>query len=437
MRPPSSAGAGAWNACCRTTRLGRPARRPLVVAEADRPELLDPAPPGPIMPVAAFEGRALAVELRHGEELVAVRVLDGAMRGVAAERRAARVQLAGADGATLDIALDLADDVELTVPRAVLAREAIAVAQSVEPPPRRLGAPGLPPELSVAAAFAHVTGHLADVMLHWGAEIAAGSTALEPVHQMRVAMRRLRSVMGQFPVGDDAPLLQATKLGLKLLAGVLGPARDWDVFFSETGRSVGEAFGPEAAIARLLAAADRRRAEHYRALRALLASAEYRKLMIRLAGLSRPGCWEAAADPERNDLLNLQLIDFGGAVLSKRLKRLLQTGDSIEHLDAALLHEIRLLGKRLRYAAELFGPLYPGKAPRRFIRRLTTLQEAIGVLNDGAVATRLMAELAGNGVERASAIGVVRGFVAGRGAAERLNIARAWERFRQSAPFWG
>ncbi len=409
----------------------------LVIAEAASPVLLDLPVLAAMMPVAAFEGRAIAVELRHRDEPVELRILDGTVRGVTAERRAARVQITGAAVAAVDLALDLADDMPLSVPRSALASEAIGVAQVAEPEPRRLGAPTMLAELSVPAAFAHITGHLTDVMLHWGARIAGGSDALEPVHQMRVAMRRLRSAVAQFPAADGAPMLDAARHGLKALAGVLGPARDWDVFCSETGQAVGEAFTPEAQIGKLLAAAERRRAEHYRTLRTHLDGAGYRKLMIRLAALSRPGSWEEAAGPERHDTLARSLPDFAADVLSKRLKGLLQEGETIDHLEPPVLHEIRLRGKRMRYAAELFGPLFPGKAPRRFIRRLTELQEVIGVLNDGAVAAQLMAELGGTGVERAFAVGVVRGFVAGRGAAHRREIALAWKRFRRTAAFWG
>ena len=407
-----------------------------VLAEAASLSALEPPPPAPMMPIAAFEGRAIVLDLRRDGEEVRVRLLDGVMRGVTAERRTARVQITGLNGSALDLALDLAEDLPLEVPRAALASEAMAAARALEPPPRRLGAPQLPPDVSVPAAFAHATGHLTDVMLHWSAQIYTGSEALEPVHQMRVGMRRLRSVIGQFPAAEDAPVLAEAKSGLKALAAVLGPARDWDVFCSQTGLAVGQAFTPEAQIGRLLVAAERRRAEHYRVLRAHLRSADSRKLMIRLAALSQAPAWEASTAAEHREMLGLALPDFAAMALSKRLKRLLHEGDAIEHLDAPALHEVRLLGKRMRYAAELFAPLFPGKAPRRFIRRLTNLQETIGVLNDGAVAAQLMAELGGSGAERAFAVGVVRGFVAGRGAAHRQEIARAWKRFRQSGPFW-
>ena len=412
-----------------------------VLAEAASAAALDPPPPEMLMPVAAFEGRAIALDLLRESEAVSLRLLDGVMRGVTAERRAARLRMAGDAGAVTALALDLAGEFAVAIPCAALASESIAAARAGQPAARRLGAASLPSDLSVAAAFAHVTSHLADVMLHWGASIAAvpqtgEARALEPVHQMRVAMRRLRSAMSQFPAAAEAPLLEETRRGLKALSDILGPARDWDVFCSETGLAVGEAFTPEAQVGRLLAVAERRRTEHYATLRQFLDGAEYRRLMIRLAALAIPESWAAAADPEQPAALDQPLPAFAAAVLAKRLKRLQRAGEAIDHLDPAALHEIRLLGKRMRYAAELFSSLWPGKGPRRFIRRLTTLQESLGILNDGAVAAQLMAELGGTGAERAFAVGVVRGFVAGRGAAHRQEIARAWKRFRQTTPFW-
>jgi CHAD domain-containing protein len=411
-----------------------------VLAEAESADTLDPPPPAPLVPVAAFEGRAITLDLLREGEAVTLRVLDGVMRGVTAERRAARAVILGPEAAALALAALLAQDVGAAIPAAALGAAALAAAQASEPSARRLGPPALPPELSVGDAFAHVAGHLTDVMLHWGGQIAAESPELMPVHQMRVAMRRLRSALSLFAEAADPEALADIKEHLRGLAAVLGPARDWDVFCSQTGSAVGEAFAPEAQVKRLLTAAERLRGGHYQALRGHLRGPAYRVAMLRLAALPRRRDWIEQAPPELAAALTERLAgplpEFAAAKLDKRRKRMLQAGDDIEHLEPGALHEIRLLAKRMRYAAEFFAELWPGKAPRRFIRRLTVLQEALGVLNDGAVAAQLMAELGGSGADRAFAIGVVRGFVAGRGGAHRSEIAAAWRKFRRAQPFW-
>ena len=75
-------------------------------------------------------------------------------------------------------------------------------------------------------------------------------------------------------------------------------------------------------------------------------------------------------------------------------------------------------------------------AADRFIRRLSRLQGALGVLNDSAVAADLMSELGGPGGRHAYAVGVVQGFMAARATMVRPAILAAWEKFRRVAPFW-
>jgi len=127
---------------------------------------------------------------------------------------------------------------------------------------------------------------------------------------------------------------------------------------------------------------------------------------------------------------------FAGRALARRLHRLAAAGEAIEHLDAEALHAIRLRAKRMRYVAEVFAPLYAGKATRRFLRRLARLQDRLGQLNDSAVADGLLAELGTGAGWRAHAAGLVRGFLAARSGGARGRIARAWVRFHRLEPFW-
>jgi hypothetical protein len=64
------------------------------------------------------------------------------------------------------------------------------------------------------------------------------------------------------------------------------------------------------------------------------------------------------------------------------------------------------------------------------------LQDRLGVLNDGAVAQTLLAELGGTSGRSAFAGGLVLGFVGAHGTQARQQIARAWRKFHRSAPFW-
>jgi triphosphatase len=406
-----------------------------VLAEGRDPAALGHPLPDPMVPMAAFEGRALSLALAADHGPVTLTLLNGAVRAVAAEHRASRIVLEGAEPTVLAVALALAGELHAAVPRASLAAEAFSVMRGgLPPPPRHEGPPELPAGLSVAAAFAHVVGHLTDVILYFAPSAADGQDGPEPVHQMRVAVRRLRSAIKVFLRAVHCPPVDAADAGLKALAARLGPTRDWDVFVTETAAKVGAAFPAEPKLHGLLAAAERRRHACHAELRAYLQGTEFRRLGIELACLAGGQAWQATlGEAEKNELAT-PLNDFAGTVLGRRLERLAQLDDDIETLEPAALHAIRIRAKRLRYAAEIFAPLYPGKPTKRFIRRLATLQDRLGALNDGAVAETLLGELGSNRLAFAS--GVVLGFVGAHGGRTRERIARAWHKFHRLAPFW-
>jgi CHAD domain-containing protein len=343
---------------------------------------------------------------------------------------------AGGEAAVFALAAALAEELDLAIPTASLAAEARAVATATSPAPRHRGAPNLPAGLTVADAFGFVLGHLADVILFNAPLAAAGRDGPEPVHEMRVAVRRLRSAIALFRSAVGCPAVDAASLGLKALADRLAPARDWDVFVAETAAAVAKVLPDDASLRRLCAAAERRRRHAYAAVRAWLASPDFRRLGITLAGLAGGRAWMAALEPTQLETLALGLDEFANRALARRLHRLAAAGEAIEHLDPDALHAIRLHAKRMRYVAEVFAPLYPGKATRRFMRRLATLQDRLGRLNDSSVANGLLGELGASAGTRAHATGLVRGFLAARSGDTRGRIARAWERFHRLEPFW-
>jgi CHAD domain-containing protein len=123
--------------------------------------------------------------------------------------------------------------------------------------------------------------------------------------------------------------------------------------------------------------------------------------------------------------------------LDKRWQRLLEAGSEIETLPPEALHELRLDAKRLRYAAEVFAPVFPRKAARRFQRRLAALQEELGRSNDAAVARSLVQSLAREKDEgRAWAIGMAEGLCLARSGMDRHGVLTAWKKLSAKESFW-
>ena len=404
-----------------------------VLATARDAAALGQTLPDPLVPLAAFEGRAVSQSLATEQGPVAVTLLSGAVRAFTGEHRIGRVRLEGAAEAVQALAVALAGELRIAVPRSGLAAEAFAMASGMTPPPRREGAPQLPAGLSVSEAFAHAVGHLTDLILYFAPKAAEGKDGPEPVHQMRVAVRRLRSAIKVFRQAVRHPEVEAADGGLKALASKLGPTRDWDVFVTETAAGVAAGFPAELRLQRLLAAAERRRRACHDELRDFLTSAGFRRLGIELACLAGRQDWQAMPGDGEQDEFAASLEAFAGRVLRKRRKRLMAVDDGLAGLEPPALHGIRLRAKRLRYAAEIFAPLYPEKPTHRFIRGLSRLQDRLGTFNDAAVAAGLVAELTGN---HAFATGLVLGFVGARGSGTRQRIDAAWLKFQRLKPFW-
>ena len=406
-----------------------PAQPPPVVA--DPPDLT--ALPAPLAPLAALDGRRTTSVHRFGDDSVTLTIEKGTLRAVTAERPVARIHLTGDDTAVHAAAVLIAEVIPAAVPVHSVAAEAIALATGRPPPPRHHGAPTLPGSLpDVPAALAHIIGHLTDVILATAPLTATLDEAgAEAVHQMRVAVRRARSAISIFRTAVQPGALDTINDRLRALGRQLGPSRDWDVFADETIPAIRQALAGDQRLQRLATAASRRRRDHRSALTAYLNSAEFRTLGIELAWFTAAGSWRAplVENPP-------SLAGFSAMVLQHRWKKLVSSGKHMEDLDIAALHGVRLRAKRTRYAAEMFATLYHGKTAHRFIRRLSVLQQRLGVLNDGAVAMHLLEELGGASGRHAYATGLVAGFMAARAGKIRPRIIVAFERFRKQSAYW-
>lgn len=413
-----------------------PGRPPAAIRDCAAAEVPPEAGEGPLVAIAAFTGRRQAFDLDLAEGRVELLLQHGRLRAVAAERPAARLSLSGPLPAVAAAAQGLAAALPLLPPLAALAEEGRALANAGPARPHRLGPPDTSEAGTAEDAFLRATGHLLEVLRQQSARIAPDAGP-EAVHQSRVALRRLRSLFRVFRAATDCAALRRLDARLREVVGVLGPARDWDVFLGGIGGDIAAAFPEEKRIAALLRAAQDRREAAYAAVGGMLASPGWRMLLAEATTtlLARP--WREDATAERAEALEMPVAAFGRGVLERRWSRLRRAGADFEALSAEALHELRLDGKRLRYAAEVFAPVFGAKAGRRFLRRLARLQDGLGIANDAAVARGLVQALAAPGQGgRAWAIGVVEGWSEARVADHRGDAFAAWERLSGRDRFW-
>lgn len=297
------------------------------------------------------------------------------------------------------------------------------------------GAAPVAADASVGAFIAAALPSLAWPVLLGTAAVAA-SVSVEGIHETRVAVRRLRSVLGVLRRPTACGAAESLRPMLHDLAGRLGAARDWDVFLGGVGARLAERLGEDRDAARLLAAARRQRAAAYAALGAALAGPRQRALERQLACFATLRPWEKVGEEAGPGaaLLADGAAGFAAAVLDKRLRRVRRAGRGFNHLAPDALHALRKDGKRLRYAAEAFAPLFPGARARRFFKRLRAVQGTLGEMQDAEVARDLLARLGGAG--RGYAGGLAVGFAEGRGDALRAEARATWRRFGKAEAFW-
>jgi CHAD domain-containing protein len=422
---------GVWRVAPRHTETAIAIPEPQAEARHLR-QLGVPLPDG-VIPRARFTGHRRALRWTEATQSISLQVLDGRFDTPAQRRKPAgscRVTLEGPAAALPSLAIAIAQDIGLTVPRWSFADQAIAAADGQTPPPRALGAPQVAAGQTVSASLSAIDSHLLDVMLHWAHQVPA-TRSPEPVHQMRVATRRLRSALSIYKPVAASPDLVALAVTLKFCASRLGTARDWDVFIGGLGAQLAAAFPGDPRCTAMLRAAARRRRSAYAELRSFLTGPDFRTLTVAIACAATLRPWEGTGHPER---LQQDTALFAATVLVKRMKRVRQAGRGIETLPIPALHELRKDCKRLRYAAEFFSSLFPAKKTKRFLLRLSELQEELGLLNDSAAVSGLMAQL--GRLERSYAAGLVEGFSAAHASTARERIEQSWKRFKATPLFW-
>jgi len=263
----------------------------------------------------------------------------------------------------------------------------------------------------------------------------------EWVHQMRIGTRRLRAGLALVAPFAPSAALDHVRAEAKWLAGVLGPARDWDVFVRETLPPLAAAFARDpvtaAGLRRLHARAESRRRAARAAARSAVGSPRFQRLLLAggsLCAAARFGTPRPATDGQPDDALDDRAAGFAAALLARRRRKLARRAASLLGGTTEERHAVRIAAKRLRYVAEFFAPLFPRRRGRGYLKSLAAVQDALGVLNDASTALRLADE--SGGARDDAAAGAVRGWVAAQAAALEPDLAKAWRRYARARPFW-
>ena len=285
------------------------------------------------------------------------------------------------------------------------------------------------------------------LLAHCARQMAANQSAIlidqnsSGIHQMRVAMRRLRSVHAAFkpvrPPSGTAEVIEQVKRMFR----PLGTARDLDIFCTETMPTLQkEAAGVGPSLVPLAAAAQELRREAWaRAIR-IVDDRTFTHMLLELghlsATVSAPD--DGSATSPAATKKDASLAQFAVSRLDRRYRQVLTQARDLETMDDEARHDLRKRLKSLRYEAAFFAPLWPRNQVKAFVKPLKRLQDEFGAINDAATAAsvaRLAADRIG-GDRAHEAAGFVGGWYAARADLAFRQVVEIWPFFEELPRFW-
>lgn len=230
----------------------------------------------------------------------------------------------------------------------------------------------------------------ASIALQWFGNEAGAREGAGPefVHQMRVALRRLKTLLKTFPRWIDDAWARTIAPDLDWLGTLLGRARDLDVFVDTTLPAFVEADDDTASWPSLRARAAARRDEAHAQVQAALRTRRY--ALLSLAWLR----WLAMqrVSPGPLSMTNKPLADYASKRVRKHYARLIAK-PKLTSLSSAERHRRRIEAKRLRYTLEFFESLASRKTRRTVAKQLGRIQSVLGDGSDAATALRFLEAL--------------------------------------------
>ena len=239
--------------------------------------------------------------------------------------------------------------------------------------------PDLAPATPLADAARHVLTIRLDVVRHFlPLALHHADEDLEHVHQLRVGTRRAGAALRIFSLCLPAKLFDTSNKLLRRLRRAAGAARDWDVFLEmlaqwEQKQTPRHRSGLDLLIG--YATAQRELAQSQ-----LCGAAEDhpfafdRAIAETLAAIRRP----PSGRPRR-------LIDLARPMLAELLAELDEAA-ARDLTDYGNLHQVRIAGKRLRYAMEVFADCFEEQFRAETYPAIEDMQEILGRANDSHVA---------------------------------------------------
>ncbi len=214
----------------------------------------------------------------------------------------------------------------------------------------------------------------------------------EFLHDLRVGVRRTRSVQREFKDVFPQPELARFRAEFRWLQEITGPTRDLDVYLLDFDSFVGSLPAgrqPDLEVLRVLLTErrDRARRQMVRVLRSRRTHTlltDWKQFVVTLPGRSGDDRPDAARP----------IVELAGQRITKVYRHMVKMGARIDDQSSpGALHDLRKRGKELRYLLEFFAPLFPPASARPMIKTLKSLQDTLGRFQDREIQAEMLRSL--------------------------------------------
>jgi triphosphatase len=404
----------------------------------------------PLKPVFKTRFERTAYHLNGGDTDIVMAIDEGQILATDSSRPVSEIELELKHGSPANLFKVARDIVDLVPARLEfkskpdrgyeLVKNAAVTAETARDPELSAG-------LSTGRAFTLIgRACLRHLLANVPAMLDRNETAL---HQMRVALRRLRAAVSVFAavVSDDRA--EAIKNELRWLARELGPARDLDTLLSEVIKPLRARHADEPGLASIGNMFARKRLRGYRQAHEAVQSARFRTLVLNTAEWIEAGSWSTSQDAAMRAQRETPIEIFAAGQLSRRRKKIRQRGAKIGELDPEQLHRLRIQVKKARYAIEFSAGLYHGKKSAKQYKKIRSslmqLQNCLGKANDIVTHKALFTDIINSRPKglteeqsrhRAFAAGLIIGDQQAQLGKLRDRARKAHSRFESVKPFW-
>jgi CHAD domain-containing protein/inorganic triphosphatase YgiF len=216
---------------------------------------------------------------------------------------------------------------------------------------------------------------------------------IEDLHDMRVAVRRMRAAAKVFEVYLDSGKLEPHLKELKRTLGALGKVRDLDVFREKAEKYLENLpSGHEHDLDSLFEILSKERGKARGNLLDYLDSGKYSRFKKDFSdALSSPETLILQTTSEKCDALPHRIMDVLPSILYARLADVDAYSEWVEgpYLPVNRMHRLRIAAKGFRYTLEFFEGVL-GDDAKIMINELKNLQDHLGDLHDSIVAIDLL-----------------------------------------------